>query len=68
MEHGPAAVSIAHGSGAYADGMATALIILGSEDGFALAGRLDLAILYIERGDERFETRQTPRFEQMTHP
>src|SRR5204863_1514145 len=52
----PAAVSVAHPSGAYADAMATALMVLGPEEGYVLAERLGLAVLFVTRGQGHFET------------
>lgn len=49
-----------------ADGLATALMGLGSDAGRALAGKLKLAALFIERTDEGVSGRATPRFEQIT--
>ena len=59
----PASVSVAHPSAAYADAMATALMVLGPEEGYAVARRLDLAALFITRGEGRFHARATPAFE-----
>jgi thiamine biosynthesis lipoprotein len=59
---GAASVSVVHSSGAYADAMATALIVLGPEEGLALAKRLGLAALFITRGADHFETHATPEF------
>jgi thiamine biosynthesis lipoprotein len=64
----PASVSVAHASGAYADAMATALMVLGRDEGYALAQRLNLAALFILRGDGHFETRVTPRFKALLIP
>lgn len=47
-----------------ADALSTALMVLGPDDGFALAERLDLAALFILRTDDGgFTERATPRFE-----
>lgn len=61
--HALASVSVIHSSGTYADAMATALIVLGPERGFQLAQKMDLAVLFIIRGEDHFETRWTDRFE-----
>jgi thiamine biosynthesis lipoprotein len=58
-----ASVSVVHASGAYADAIATALIVRDPEDGFALAARLNLKALFISRGDGKFDTRATSAFE-----
>jgi len=50
-----------------ADGLSMALMVLGSDDGMALAGQLDLAALFIVRNDTgRFRERTTPRFDTLT--
>jgi thiamine biosynthesis lipoprotein len=57
-----ASVSVIHPSGAYADAMATALMILPPDEAAALVERLDLAVLFVRRGNDRFETRPSPPF------
>jgi thiamine biosynthesis lipoprotein len=64
----PASVTVADASGAYADAMATALMVLGPDDGFALALKLDLPALFVMRGKGEFKVKMTPRFEQMMLP
>jgi thiamine biosynthesis lipoprotein len=61
-----ASVSVVHPDSAYADAMATGLMVLGPDEGYALAQRLHLAVLFVLRGDGRFETRATPKFERLT--
>jgi thiamine biosynthesis lipoprotein len=61
----PASVSVADTSGAYADAMATALMVLGPDTGLALAKKLHLAAFFILRGKDHFETRSTPEFEKL---
>lgn len=63
VEHEPASVSVVHASGTYADAMATALMVLSPDEAFALAKRLDLAVLFVFRGEGSFETLETPAFE-----
>jgi len=47
-----------------ADALATALMVLGPDEGLALAERLDVAaLLLVRRGDGGFETRTTSRFD-----
>ena len=46
-----------------ADAFDTALMVLGMDEGIALAIKLDLAALIIERTAEGFTERATPRFE-----
>ncbi|HSI33808.1 MAG TPA: FAD:protein FMN transferase [Tepidisphaeraceae bacterium] len=60
---GPALVSVIHESNARADAWATALFVLGPDEGYALAIKLNLAALFVTRGDGKFETRMTPGFE-----
>jgi FAD:protein FMN transferase len=45
-----ASLSVVHESAMYADAYATALMVLGPEHGYALAERLGLPVLFIERG------------------
>jgi FAD:protein FMN transferase len=49
-----------------ADGLATALMVLGADEGIALAERLDVAAFFIERSEDGFLERATRRFEEMT--
>jgi thiamine biosynthesis lipoprotein len=49
VAHGLASVTVVHASVAEADAWATALTVLGPDQGLALASRLDLAALFIER-------------------
>lgn len=64
IEHGLASVTVVHDSAMWADGWATALMVLGPEDGLALAERLGLAALLVRRRapsegggfEERFST------------
>lgn len=65
VRHGLASVSVVHASGARADALATALMVLGPEDGYAMARRMGLAALFIERGEAGFRMRATPEFEGM---
>jgi thiamine biosynthesis lipoprotein len=63
INHGLASVSVIHADSAFADGMATAIIVMGPERGAAVANKLGLGVLLIERGKERFETRSTAAFD-----
>jgi thiamine biosynthesis lipoprotein len=63
INHGLASASVIHADSTYADGMATAIMVMGAERGDAMAKRLDLGVLLIERGKERFETRSTAAFD-----
>jgi len=52
VTHGLASVTVLHPSTATADAWATALVVLGPEEGMALARRLDLAALFITRSPD----------------
>ena len=67
VAHGLAAVTVVARSAAEADAWATALMVLGREQGLPVARRLGLAVLFIERGGQpgTFEETQTPQFEQL---
>ncbi len=70
VEHALASVCVLHASTARADAYATALMVLGPEEGMQLAERLGLAALFIERtgaGGE-FRERATPAFERLRRP
>lgn len=49
VEHATAAVTVIAQSTAFADAMATALLVLGSDDGLALAERENIAALFLVR-------------------
>jgi thiamine biosynthesis lipoprotein len=67
VKHDLASVCVVHPSAAQADAYATALMVLGPEEGMAAATRLDLAALFVERtGDGRgFTERSTQAFERL---
>ena len=64
VANGLASVTVVHRSAAYADAYATAFMVLGQDEGMALAGRLGLAALFIERNanGQGFKERSTPAF------
>lgn len=64
VAHGLASVTVVHDSVAEADAWATALMVLGPEEGMALARRERLAALFIQRGaqDGAFVESATPEF------
>jgi thiamine biosynthesis lipoprotein len=70
IANGLASVSVVHRSAAFADAYATALMVLGPEAGMALAGRLGLAALFIERNANGpgFTERSTPAFDRLRRP
>ena len=59
VEHRLASVSVVHPSAMWADGLATALNVLGPEAGFELAEREGLAALFLIRRATEFEERYT---------
>ena len=63
IRHGLASVSVVAPECGYADAMATALIVLGPDKGFALAVAQNVAAHFIVReADGSFSDRQTPSF------
>lgn len=63
IAHKLASVSVLHRSAALADGWATALNVLGPDEGLALARSQNLAALFLVRGASGpFEERSTPAF------
>jgi thiamine biosynthesis lipoprotein len=63
VAHNLAAVTVVHPSAAYADAMATALLVLGPDDGLALARELKLAAYLLVRNDATIEELTTPEFD-----
>ena len=53
-------VTVLHRRCMHADALATALLVLGSDDGFALAERSDLAARFVVRHASGFEETMTP--------
>lgn len=63
VEHSLASVSVIHSECALADAYATALMVLGPEEGMAFAEKQGLAVLFIIHGEgDGFVTKQTPSF------
>ncbi len=62
VTHNLAAVTVLHESTAMADGLATALLVLGLEEGYELAEEEDMAALFIYHTDEGFQEKITPQF------
>ena len=58
-----AAVSVVHASCAHSSALATALFVLGAEDGFRLARKEGLACLFFIRSETGVVQRATPAFE-----
>ncbi len=65
IAHKLASASVIHKECAVADGYATAMMVLGAEEGYEVAVREGLAVLFIIRADDgTFTERATPAFEQ----
>ena len=63
VAHGLTSVTVLHPSTMLADAWATGLLVLGPEEGFALALKNGLAAYFIVRGEPGFEEIFTPAFE-----
>ncbi len=63
IEHHLASVTVLHESAAMADGLATAINVLGPARGMTLAEEQDLAVLFIIMGESGFEESRSPAFE-----
>ena len=66
LTHRLASVTVIDELAVRADAFDTALMVLGTDEGMALATKLNLAALFIERTDGGFAERATRRFEEMT--
>jgi FAD:protein FMN transferase len=66
LAHRLASVTVIDELAVRADGLATALMVLGSDEGMALAEKLGLAALFVERTNDGFSERATTRFEEIT--
>lgn len=63
IRHALASVTVLHPEAMYADAYATALNVLGPEEGLALARALDLAVYFIIRAEDgTFTTLETAKF------
>ena len=67
IRHRLASVSVVHPRCMTADALATALLVLGPEEGLELARRENLAVLMLIREGDAFIERMTPAFEALTH-
>ena len=63
IRHRLTSVSVLHPSCMVADALATALLVLGPEEGMELAIREDLAVLFLLRDGDEFAELMTPGFE-----
>jgi thiamine biosynthesis lipoprotein len=69
IAHGLASVSVLHAEAVWADAWATALIVLGPDEGWDVAQREGLAAHFIERVDAHgYRSRATAAFEALTRP
>lgn len=62
VTHALASVTVLGPTAAEADGLATALAVLGPQEGYALAEKSGWAALFVERGADRFIQRETTAF------
>ena len=65
IAHRLASVTVIDELAVRADAFDTALMVLGTDEGMALATKLNLAALFIERSGDGFAERATPRFEEL---
>jgi thiamine biosynthesis lipoprotein len=65
LTHRLASVTVIDELAVRADAFDTALMVLGTDEGLALATKLNLAALFIERTGAGFSERATPRFEEI---
>ena len=63
IAHALVSVSVVAEDAMHADAMATALLVMGPSDGFALAGDMGLAAYFITRNETGFNESMTPSFE-----
>ena len=69
VRHRLASVTVLDELAVRADGLSTALMVLGPDEGFALAERLKVAALFIVRNENGgFTDHATPRFDVLTKP
>jgi thiamine biosynthesis lipoprotein len=66
VAHRLASVTVIDELAVRADALDTALMVLGTDEGMALATKLNVAALFIERTDDGFVERSTRTFEEMT--
>jgi thiamine biosynthesis lipoprotein len=67
IEFGLASVSVVHPTCMTADALATALMVLGADEGYNFAVEHDLAVLFVVRMGMEFEQRATPAFDRLTN-
>lgn len=62
VSHSLASVVVVGSTSMYTDAWATAFNVLGTDEGHALATRLDMPVLFIDAGDGKLRSVTTPRF------
>lgn len=65
VDHNGASVSVIHESCMMADGMATVLMVMGPEEGYAWAVANDIAAMFVVHDGEGFVERLTPSFTEL---
>ncbi len=65
VTHALASVTVVDAKGYRADALATALLVLGPEEGMQLATRENLAVLFLLRDETGFDERVSPAFQQL---
>ena len=65
VDHNGASVSVIHESCMMADGMATVLMVMGPEEGYAWAVANDVAAMFVVHDGEGFVERLTPAFAEL---
>ncbi len=68
IRHRLASVTVIHPRCTTADALATGLMVLGPDEGWELAEREDLAVLFLVRDGDDFSEKMTPRFEALARP
>ncbi len=68
VRHRLASVSVVHQNCMTADALATGLMVLGPKEGWEMAMREELAVLFLVREGEGYSERMTPAFEALTRP
>ena len=65
ITHRLASASVVHQSCTYADGLATAINVMGPEKGLAFGEERDLAVFMVVRAEGGFEEKMTSAFEKL---
>jgi thiamine biosynthesis lipoprotein len=70
VTHAVVSVTVVHPRAMLADAYATAFMVLGAEEGYALAEAMELPVLFIERTGRpgQWRERSTPAFERLRRP